>query len=907
MNALLRQWRKWRTWLNEGSLTERFARASAMLAMMVVLLTALASWWLAKTQNDAAVLELMNKEAKHNAAMVGTMIDGVASRITELAEGSLLSSALTDSAGKEGYLHPYLSSIHHVNAIPVSILFTDFMGNEIASNDYAAFTPDDKQWLSLNLIGNTEGVMIRQGDKGPEMLAVKLVVPPRTGRAEGALLYSFDLSAVLYSKDITLYWNGNPPPAVNSVIAPIPLRKPFDTLGLGVSMMSPPMFLGVQGSQLSVIVTLTLVITILIWLIGRRMASLMTRQLRKLEIFSRDVVQSGLGSKRAAAEGNDEVSSLAQSINHMLDRLHQQHELLQEESERRNQLLARYRLLIESTNAVSWEANLPDFRYSFVSPQAERLCGYSMNRWLEQGFWDEHVHADDARKVNQARSLAIAGEGEYSCEYRLRNQQGNYVWVEEIGSIIRSDGAGDATLRGIILDVDQRKAAEAEIQQLAFYDPLTGLPNRRMLLDRLQALVDAGKYDAEPGALIFIDLDNFKTLNDTHGHELGDMLLKEAAHRLTNSVRRNDIVARLGGDEFVVVLRGVRETQETFRQSAEGVAAKILSTMDQPYHLGGIEHHSSASLGIYVFDTSQDTVTDMLQRADLAMYQAKSAGRNAARFFEPDMQSVVSRRSALENRLRSALRQREFEIFYQPQVTDQGTLLGFEVLLRWRHPERGLIGPSEFIPIAEETGMIVPIGMWVIQQAAAKLAGWAGHERTDKLTLSVNVSTRQFRDDQFIDQVLALLRDTGVRKGRLNMELTESLLADDLQQVINKMKVLKAAGVSLSLDDFGTGYSSLSYLRRLPLDELKIDHSFFRNALTEEADAAIVRTIVVLAQSLKLHLIAEGVEDERQRAFLASHGCFSYQGYLFGGAMSEPELDDYLQMSALVSPRYAQS
>ncbi len=893
MIALLRK--KLLRWLTADSLTERFARASATLALSALLLTAFASWMLAKTQNDAAEQVLLRKEVTHNADMIATMIEGVASRMAELAEGSLLASALTDSAGRENYLHPYLSSIHHVNAVPVSILFTDFMGREIASNDYAAFSDDDRQWLMLHLNSESEGAMIRDGDGGPEMMAVKLVKPPRTGRAEGALLYRFDLNAVLYSGNIHLHWNGKPLQSPTAqVTAPVKLKKPFDTLGIEVSIAAPESSLGLTLSQLGIIFTLTLAISLVIWWLGRRLALLLTEQLRRLEIFSREIVHTGFGSLRAPVEGGDEVSSLAHSFNHVLDRLHHQHQQLQEESERRNQLLARYRLLVESTNAVSWEASLPAFQYSFVSPQIERVLGYSASECLSTGFWDAQVHEEDVDRVVKARTAAISGKGEYSCEYRLRNRAGESVWVEEIGSIIRKGGDGEATLRGIILDVGQRKAAEAEIQQLAYYDPLTSLPNRRMLLDRLQRLVDAGRHDPEPGALIFIDLDNFKSLNDTHGHEMGDLLLREAAHRLTATVRRNDIVARLGGDEFVVVLKGQRETPETFRRHAEIVSEKILAVMDEPYLLRSVEHHSTASLGICIFDTGTDTVTEMLQQADLAMYQAKAAGRNAIKFFEADMQLQASRRTELETRLRNALKQQEFRLSFQPQVTDQGKLLGFEVLLRWHHPEHGLVHPSEFIAVAEETGLIVPIGMWVIRRVAEKLAIWSRDARTSALTLSVNVSARQFRDEEFLGQALQALRDTGVPHHRMTMELTESLLVEDIQQVIYKMKVLKSAGIAFSLDDFGTGYSSLSYLRRLPLDELKIDHSFFRNVLTEEADAAIVRTIVVLAQSLKLRLIAEGVETERQKAFLVSHGCRAYQGFLFGEAVPEEKLGECL-------------
>lgn len=906
MNGRIQIW--WRAWLAGGGLAERFARASAMLALTALLLTAVASWWLAKTQNEAAEQALAKKEAQHSADMIATVIESVASRMIELAEGGLLASALTDSAGRDSYLHPYLSSIHHVNAVPVSILLTDFRGREIASNDYAAFSQEDRQWLSLHLSNESEGAMIRDSERGPELIAVKLVTPPRTGRAAGALLYRFELNAVLYPRDAQLYWHGkSTQPSAVTVTAPIVLKKPFDKLELKISIASPVSSLGLEASQIGIILTLTIAITAFIWLLGHRLAMVLTEQLRRLDSFSREMVRSGFGNLRATVEGSDEVSSLAQSVNHMLDRLHQQHEQLREESERRNQLLARYRLLIESTNAVSWEASLPAFTYRFVSPQVERLFDYPASTWLYPGFWNAHVHEEDAEQAVRARVGAIDGAGEYSCEYRLLNKAGGHVWVEEIGSVVRSGSDGEATLRGIILDIGPRKSAEAEIQQLAYYDSLTGLPNRRMLLDRLHKLVEVGVHDAQPGALIFIDLDNFKTLNDTHGHDVGDMLLKEAGRRLVGAVRRNDIVARLGGDEFVIVLRGVRETLKVFRRHAQVVGDKILAVMDKPYSLNNIEHHSSASLGIYVFDTSADSVTDMLQRADLAMYQAKSDGRNAVRFFEPDMQYQVSRRTALENSLRNALRQEEFRLHYQPQVTDQGQLLGFEALLRWQHPERGLLDPSEFISVIEESGMIVPVGMWVIRAASEKLARWARDPRTAQLTLSVNVSAKQFRDDRFVDEVLLVLRDTDLPHRRLNLELTESLLVDNIQQLINKMNVLKSAGVCFSLDDFGTGYSSLSYLRQLPLDELKIDHSFFRNVLSQEADAAIVRTIVVLAKSLKLRLIAEGVETERQKTFLIRHGCHAYQGFLFGGPRPEDELNAYLDEWLPESQQYATS
>ncbi len=888
---------RWRVLLSTDSLAKQFALVSAGVAAAALLVSAIGLLWLAERV-------LTVREADHSAAMAGTTMRGIALHINELAGSSLLASALTDSAGRDTYLHPFLSSVHHVNAIPVSILFTDFIGADLASNDYAGFDAADRAWLKAHLTMGTEGAKLAAGKLGPDVLAVKLIRLPRTSQPEGALLYRFSLASVLYSDKATLAWNsaaaGLDSPSPGRVTAAVWLPAPLDVLGLRVGVKPRPITKLLSWNQLIFLGVLMLLLGLAVVLLGHRVALVLTRQLRQLESFAREVVQKGFIRERAPISGSDEVAGLANSVNHMLDSLNAQHERLREESERRSRLIGRYRMLIEGTNAVSWEALMPDGDYSYVSPQAERLFGFITSEWLQRGFWRRHVHDDDIEAVLRAREEAVGGGMEYSCEYRMRNSSGEELWVEEIGSVVDNrDGQGSShgggvALRGILLDITQRKAAESEIQRLAFYDPLTGLPNRRLLLDRLHKLIETRSHYVEHGAIVFIDLDNFKTLNDNLGHETGDLLLKEVAQRLQVAVRKSDLVARLGGDEFVVLLESGHEPLDAITRNVEMVADKILAALDRPYRLNGSEHHGSASIGIYVFDTSSDTVSEMLKRADLAMYQSKAAGRNSIRFFEPEMQVMLSRRAKLEASLRGALRKGEFLLRYQPQVTDSGALLGFEVLLRWHHPELGLLGPSDFINVAEETGLIVPIGTWVLQKACEQLVAWAGRPETAKLRLSVNVSARQFRHPMFVEHSLEVIRRTGVNPRRLRMELTESLLVDDINGTIYKMKMLKACGVGFSLDDFGTGYSSLSYLRRLPLDELKIDHSFFRNRLTKETDAAIVRTIVVLAQSLKLDLIAEGVEKEEQRVFLASHGCHAYQGYLFSAALDEAGLAVYL-------------
>jgi diguanylate cyclase (GGDEF)-like protein/PAS domain S-box-containing protein len=430
-------------------------------------------------------------------------------------------------------------------------------------------------------------------------------------------------------------------------------------------------------------------------------------------------------------------------------------------------------------------------------------------------------------------------------------------------------------------DISARKAAEVEIRNLAFYDPLTGLPNRRLLLDRLVQAVAACVRHHRQGALLFIDLDNFKTLNDTLGHDKGDLLLQQVAQRLVGCIREDDTVARLGGDEFVVMLEDLDASPAEAANQAQIVAEKILLSLGQAYMLGQHEHHSSASIGITPLADHDVTIEDLLKRADLAMYQAKAAGRNTLRFFDPAMQAAVSARAALEAGLREALAQNQFVLYYQPQVNASGQIIAAEALIRWQHPLRGLVPPGEFIPVAESTGLILPLGQWVLETACAQLHEWAQRPEMTELKLAVNVSVHQFTQRDFVEQVLQTLLHSGAPPTRLKLELTESVLVTNVEDIIEKMTQLKAHGVSFSLDDFGMGYSSLSYLKRLPMDQLKIDQEFVRDMLVDSNDAAIAKMVIALGDSLSLEVIAEGVESEEQRDFLASHGCHTYQGYLF--------------------------
>jgi len=480
----------------------------------------------------------------------------------------------------------------------------------------------------------------------------------------------------------------------------------------------------------------------------------------------------------------------------------------------------------------------------------------------------------------------------------IRPSDGQTRWVHVKGKVRAGSEPMQFALIGTIQDITERKQAEHKISHLAFYDMLTGLPNRRLLRDRLQQAMASGARNARQGALLLIDLDNFKILNDTRGHDIGDLLLKETAERLLASVREVDTVARLGGDEFVVILEDLAENSAEATHQAEMVGEKIKQALTQIYHLFDYQYQSTPSIGITLFSGHQLRIDELMKRADTAMYQAKAAGRNALRFFDPDMQAAVAARVELESDLRRAIVQKQFLLHYQAQIDSQGQVIGAEALIRWQHPKRRFVSPSEFIPIAEDSGLILPLGRWVLETACTQLTVWAENPMTAPLILAVNVSALQFKQADFVEQVLDLLAHTGAKADKLKLELTEGLLLDNAEAVIAKMTRLKSHGVSFSMDDFGTGYSSLSYLKRLPLDQLKIDQSFVRDVLTDANDAAIIKAIIALGQSLGMAVIAEGVETEAQRDFLTEAGCQTYQGYFFSRPLPLNDFEDFLKHRA---------
>ncbi len=491
--------------------------------------------------------------------------------------------------------------------------------------------------------------------------------------------------------------------------------------------------------------------------------------------------------------------------------------------------------------------------------------------------------------VDMWRSIDQEGVWQGEIWNRRKNGEEFLVWLNI--TAVTNNQSEVTHYVGTMTDITERREAQRQIEHLAFYDLLTELPNRRLLMDRLHQAMIGSTRSHRLGALLFIDLDNFKILNDTSGHDVGDLLLVEVAKRLIRCVREGDTISRLGGDEFVIMLEDLHELPGEAAAQAKLIGEKVLVHLSEPYLLADHVHHSTSSIGIALFSGQEAGVDDLLKHADIAMYQAKTAGRNTLRFFDPEMQASLAARASIESSLHGGIQREEFALYYQAQYHTQQGIVSAEALLRWRNPDRGLVPPDEFIPLAEETGLILPIGQWVLEHACWQLAQWAENPRLRGLELAVNVSELQFRQRDFVLQVERALTQSGAPPDRLKLELTESLVIDDVQYAIEKMLALKALGVGIAMDDFGTGYSSLSYLTRLPLDEIKIDRSFIRNLPDNPNDAVVVETIINLSSSLNLKIIAEGVENQAQKSFLQEHGCPVFQGYLFSRPMEIKEFE----------------
>ena len=517
-----------------------------------------------------------------------------------------------------------------------------------------------------------------------------------------------------------------------------------------------------------------------------------------------------------------------------------------------------------------------------------------VNRAFEKitGYGEKDVIGKNPRILSSGRHgrdfyagmwQALLSEGAWSGEVWDRNKNGNIYPKYMTITAVKNDAGETTQYVSIANDISSRKKAEEEIHNLAFYDVLTGLPNRRLLLDRLGLALSVSARNKLYGALLFLDLDKFKTINDTLGHDYGDMLLVEVAKRLRFCVREMDTVARLGGDEFVVLIENISSEAEGASQHAAQVAEKIRAVLSTPYQIKGNMNRSSPSIGVCIFFGHDESIDELIKHADMAMYQAKDSGRNKVQFFDPSMQRSLEMRVALESDLRGALSDRQFRLFYQIQLDQDHHPIGAEALIRWMHPIRGMVLPAQFIPFAEENSLILEIGHWVLDTACQQIASWQDDEQTRNLVLAINISAQQFKQPDFTEQIGAAIRKHSINPSRLKLELTESLALDDMDFVVAKMLALRQTlGVTLSLDDFGTGFSSLSYLKRLPLDQIKIDKSFIHDVTTDSGSAVMVKTILGMARNFGLHVIAEGVETESQFTFLKENGCMAFQGYLFG-------------------------
>ncbi|MFC5459313.1 putative bifunctional diguanylate cyclase/phosphodiesterase [Massilia niabensis] len=551
----------------------------------------------------------------------------------------------------------------------------------------------------------------------------------------------------------------------------------------------------------------------------------------------------------------------------------------------------RLRLVLKGSTDAPWDWDLVTGQV-YYSERWWNMLGYPSGEGIEDsGAWRRLLHPDDDVMITgYLADLLPSTRDSFGLEFRLRHRTGHYVPVLSRGYVLRDDNGKAVRISGVNTDLTERKRTERHIYELAYFDHLTGLPNRRFLIGELEHVLARSRRLGQYGALLYLDLDNFKLLNDTMGHDLGDMLLRQTAERLRCTVRHSDQLARLGGDEFVVVLEGLGVAERGAASEADRVATKILSALGQPYQLGAYMFKSSASIGITLFDAHGTNSDTLLKQADLAMYRAKADGRNAARFFDPSMQDAADHRAAFDASMRNGLSMGQFRLFCQPQFDTRGRLVGAEVLLRWQRDD-DLIGPEHFIGFAEESGLILPLGEHVLEESCRALARWQHDPALARLKLAVNVSVHQMRDADFPAAMATILDGTGAPAGRLCLELTESVFAENMLEITHRMHEICSQGVSFSLDDFGTGYSSLAYLKRFPLSALKIDRSFVHDIGIDPGSGSIVEAIIALAHKFKLDIVAEGVEDEAQRRFLVKGGCSSMQGFLLGRPLPMAEFE----------------
>ena len=543
------------------------------------------------------------------------------------------------------------------------------------------------------------------------------------------------------------------------------------------------------------------------------------------------------------------------------------------------------------TVVLTWVDN-PEWRIDYISPNVTQQLGYQVADFLNGDLnYDDLIHPEDY-KINCTelpidKFKKIIEEVDFiEREYRIKTASGEYHWVYNLTRMIRDDADNSIKYLGYLLDITERKLNESKVERQAYYDELTGLPNRRMFIERLDRELARSKRQKYKGAVFFIDLDRFKSINDSLGHAAGDELLKNTADRLQRCLRLEDTAARLGGDEFVVILPNLGKSKDKIRDNALLVAEKVRQSLAKPHIIQGSEVISTPSIGVVAYPSvHQSSADDLIRHADTAMYRAKTAGRNEIRFFSLEMQQQVDEQAQLEKDLHDAFEKGEFSLNYQPLFNGKHEILSAECLLRWQHPDRGWVSPAEFIPMAEESGFIIRLGEWVLREACRQLKSWEKIKSSNKgfrfPLLAVNVSPKQFRQENFVQQVNDIVSEYGIKPSQLEIELTEGVVIADVDDTIDKMHQLKAVGIHIAIDDFGTGYSSLSYLKKLPIDVLKIDQSFVCDITHDTNNMAIVNSIISMATHMGLNITAEGVENREQLNHLIKQGCHVFQGYYF--------------------------
>ncbi len=562
----------------------------------------------------------------------------------------------------------------------------------------------------------------------------------------------------------------------------------------------------------------------------------------------------------------------------------------------RQQTEERFRDVIQASGAYIWELD-KQFRYCYLTEQVESIKGYTIAQLLGNSLLD-YIPKSEIDFVTQTLQKAILNKGNFELIHQNITSEGDILWEEIKGQAVLNEQGEVIKLRGAGISLTAHKQAQARIMQLAYYDELTGLPNRRLFLDRLADDFLASKRSGKFSALLCLDLDHFKHLNDSLGHDIGDLLLIQITKRLAYQLHEEDIIARLGGDEFVILLRHLSHSLETAINLAQKITENILTDLREPYRLKEHDYHSYVSIGVTLFPLPEQELANIINQADTALYRAKAMGRNTFQFYRSEMQEMANQRLKMEKNLRMAINDQQFQLYFQPQINDKNKMIGAEVLLRWISPDLGFISPDQFIPIAEELGLIIEMGYWVFQQTFQQINRWLveGLLTTDQ-HISINVSSKQFKEVDFFYRISQLVKQTEVNASVIILELTESVFLERVDEMIEKMLQLRSLGFRFSIDDFGTGYSSLAYLKLLPLNELKIDKAFVDDIEDDLNDKVIVETIIAMAQHLQLSVIAEGVETLAQLELLKKQGCLNYQGYYFSKPLNKNDFEVYVRQS----------